>query len=75
MRYQIGSFFETLKSMYNNNPTNIRLDEDVFRLQKTSSRRPAKTLWKRLQDVYQKRLQRIFKTCSRRVQDTFKTSY
>ena len=70
--------------------TSWRHLEDVFRLQKTFSRRLGqdghihythtssgdvfKTSWRRFQDVLQERLLDIFKTSSKRFQDVFKTS-
>ena len=91
-----------------NNPANIRLDEDVFRLrlQKTSSRRlhqdeyvrlsltssedVFKTSWSRpiysswlyvfktfsrcFEDVFKTSCKKVFKTCSRRLQDVLRTS-
>ena len=72
------------------NPANIRLDEDVFRvrLQNTSWRRLHQDEFVRIclassEDVLVKtnifvlaiRLQDVFKTFSRRLQDVFKTSY
>ena len=84
----LGIFFrESLPSKSWPNPVNIRLDEDVFglRLQKTSSRRLVQDKYIRLthtssEDVFIKtnlfvfvvRLQDVFKTFSRHLQDAFK---